>query len=135
MAIVKDTNRQEVILAFTPVILWSDLVDAAVAEAIEVPQNAIVVAGACIVSVAFNSVTSDELDVGEDETPDPNAYTAAIIDLQALGSTAIDVNLFKFTTQGNITVEMNGVGGSLSAGAFRLAVQYVVDGRAAFNQG
>lgn len=135
MPIVKQSGRQEVIAAFSQVIDWDDIVDAQVDAAIELPQNAIVVAGHVNVIMAFDSVTSDSLDVGEDITPDPNAYTASVINLQSAGVVALDLNHFKFTTQGNLTVEVNSVGGGLSAGSFQMIVQYVVDGRAAFNQG
>lgn len=127
MPLTKDTGRQWPIMAEVTV-NWDDLVDAAVTDAIEIPNNSTVVGGGVIVDTVFDSVTSDSLDVGD--SVDPNRYSASVVDLQALGYTALDLTGLKYTVGDDVTVEMNGVGGSLSAGSFRLQVWYMTEGRA-----
>lgn len=136
MSITKLAGRQEVI-STSPVTLSFDTLssDAAVAEAvIDLPANAIVVGGELIVDTAFDSTTSDVLDIGDGV--DDDEYTSSQIDLQTAGRTALTLTGYKYTTPDTIDVEWTaGSTGTATAGSARLIVQYIVDGRAAFSQG
>ena len=135
MAITKNPGRQEVIAANVTVTYDTLASDTAVAEAvIEVPAGAIVVGGFINVKTAFDSTTSDVLDIGD--SVDDDEYTATPVNLQSVGVTALDVTGYKYTTVDNIAVEWTaGSTGTATAGEAEIVVQYIVDGRAAFPQG
>lgn len=125
MAITKDINRQCVSVAMVD-INFGDLTSGADAAAITLPPNAIVVGGAVTVVTAFNSATSDVMDVGDAGSEnrylnDANIHTA--------GRTAL-VPTGYIHTGGDITVRWVGVSTAPSAGKVRLEVQYIQSGRA-----
>lgn len=135
MSVTLNPGRQEVIAAKIAVGYADIDSDTAGAEpVIQVPAGAIVVGGYVNVTEAFDSTTSDALDVGDGD--DDDRYSATPIDLQSTGVTALDVTGYKYTTQDTIDVEWTaGATGTATAGAFEIVVQYIVDGRAAFSQG
>jgi hypothetical protein len=126
MAITKNGNRQWPIVAKVDFI-WSDLTDATLEAAIDIPAGATVVGGGVTIDTAFDSATSDSIDIGDGD--DPNRYTASVVDAKAAGFTALDITGYTYTTLDTIDVEINSVGGGLSAGAGSLEVWYVLDGR------
>lgn len=135
MAITKDVNRQEVIAAKVTLTFATLASDAAVAEGIiQVPEGAIVVGGYINVKTAFDSTTSDVIDIGDGA--DDDRYTATPVDLTSLGVTALDVTGYQYTAQDNIDVEWTaGSTGTATAGEAEVVVQYIVAGRAAFSEG
>ncbi|NIQ14286.1 MAG: hypothetical protein GTO02_07745 [Candidatus Dadabacteria bacterium] len=136
MAITKLSGRQEVIASQPVTIAWDTLSsDAAVAEAVfDIPANAIIVGGGIVVDTAFNSTTSDVLDLGDGS--DDDRYTPTPINLQATGFTAWTVTGFKYTTADTIDLEWTaGAASTATAGSARLWLEYIVDGRAAFSEG
>lgn len=135
MAISKNSGRQEVIAAYVPLTFDTLASDAAVAEGVvQLPEGAIVVGGYVSVTTAFDSTTSDVLDVGD--SVDDDRYSATPIDLQTLGTTALDVTGFQTTAQGDIAVEWTaGSTGTATAGAALLTVLYIQSGRTAFSEG
>ncbi len=136
MAIRKVSGRQEVI-STSPLTLSFDTLandDGTVEAVVVVPQNAIVVGGSLTVDTAFDSTTSDVLDIGDGV--DPDRYTATPIDLTSTGRTALDLTDYKYTAQDTIDVGWTaGSTGTATAGSARLIVQYIIDGRAAFSHG
>lgn len=135
MAITKSPGRQEIVAA-RKVVAYSDPADdTGASEAlIEVPAGAIVIGGYVYVSTAFDSTTSDALDIGDGD--DVDRYTATPIDLQSTGVTALDVTGYKYTAQDNIDIQWTaGSTGTATAGQFEVVVEYIVEGRAAFSQG
>lgn len=106
---------------------------------LDLPPEAVVTGGQLIIDTAFDSATTDTLDVGftsTNDADDPDHYltggadngsTAQAIDLVPTGRSAIAVE--------QITVELTEAGASGSAGRARLIVEYVIAGRHNENQG
>lgn len=132
MAINKNSGRQELIVA-TVDFGFADLVSGVDLSALDLPRNAVVTGGDVVVTTAFNSATSDVLDVGDATVQNRYLNDA---NLAAVGRTALIATGFVTTaTQPAITVRWVGVGAAPTAGACRLTVHYYVKGRAAFAQG
>lgn len=129
MAITKDAGRQSRLVA-GPLTISYDTVatnDGTVEAVIDVPQNAIVVGGSFTVDTAFDSGTSDSLDIGDGG--DDDRYTSSAIDLQATGRTALTLTDYKYTAGDTIDIKYTAAGTAATAGSGRLFVEYVVDGR------
>jgi hypothetical protein len=132
MPIKKLSGRQELITAYVD-IGFADLVNGVAQAAIELPVNAVVVSGDAVATEAFNSVTSDVLDIGDDTVQNRYLNDANI---HALGRTPLIPTGFVTTaTQRNINVTWVAVGAAPTAGKVTVSVQYYVRGRAAFAQG
>lgn len=131
MAVTKNPARQEAVHAYVD-IAYGDLTSGTDHAAIEVPANAVVVEGAVVVSTAWNSATSDVLDVGDSGSQ--NRYKNDI-NIAATGLTAITPTGYKYTTKDNITVRWVGVSTAPTTGALRLRVSYIVIGKSEFTQG
>ena len=132
MSITKNSGRQELVAAYVDVAL-ADLATGVAQVAIDLPIGAVVVEGEVIVTEAFNSTSTDVLDVGYAGTGnayknDANIHTTGLVALVPTGyqHTA--------TTPAVKCTWVSG-GGTPTTGAFRLAVRYFVAGRAAFSQG
>lgn len=127
MPVTKDVGRQWPVYAEVTV-GFADLgLTGVVNDAIEIPNNSVVVAGGVVVDEVWDSGTSDQLDVGD--SVDPNRYTTSIIDLQALGYTALDITGFKYLVGDDVTLENNEVGAVPTQGILRLMVWYVTEDR------
>lgn len=128
--ITKNPARQEMVVAHVDV-SYSDLTSGADFNAIRVPQNAIVLGGAIIPLTAFNSATSDVLDVGDSgsENRYKNDANIAATSLVALVPTG-----YKYAAADWITVRWVGVSTAPSAGQFRLVVYYMQVGKSEFTQ-
>ena len=133
MTIAKKDSRQDILVAMVP-FTFADFTanDGTLEDAIELPQNAVVVGGGIVIDTAFNGTTSDTLTVGDSDVDD--RYKAGI-DAQATGYTALVPTAFKMLAQGNVGIGNTNVGGVATAGAGRLILEYVVDGRAHHTQG
>lgn len=134
MPITKNAGRQEIALAYVD-INFSDLAGSSGADvnALEVPPGAVVVGGAVTTLTAFNSATSDVLDVG-----DSGSQLRYLNDtnIHATGRAALVPTGYTHTASTrNITVRWVGVGAVPTAGKCRLEVQYYVENRANFTQG
>lgn len=124
MGIIMKSGRQTVLAANVD-IGFGDLVSGVAAAAVELPANSIVVGGGVAVNAAFNSATSDALVVSGVSSEALLASTS----IAATGWKALTPVGTKATAKGNITVTWTGVGAPPTAGALRLTVLYVVDGR------
>lgn len=131
MAITKDFNRQCVMSALVTIkfgdVAGSSGVDLA---AVAMPPNAIVVGGAVVVKTAFNSATSDVIDVGDAVTQnrylnDGNIHTTGVVALVPTGYVH---------PGGDLTVRWVGVSTVPTAGEVQLRVDYIVAGRGEFTQ-
>jgi hypothetical protein len=132
MTIKKNSGRQELIVA-TVDIGFADLVTGVDLSALDLPRNAVVTGGDVVVTTAFNSATSDVLDVGD--ASNENRYLNDA-NLAAAGRTVLVPTGFVTTaSEPAITVRWVGAGAAPTAGAVRLSVHYYVKGRAAFSQG
>lgn len=135
MAITKNAGRQEVIAAKLTV-TYADPAndDGTVEGAINVPAGAIVVGGYINVTTAFDSTTSDVVDVGDGV--DPDRYTASPVNLQSTGRTALTLTGYEYPATDDIDIGWTaGATGTATAGSFDLVVEYIVSDRAAFSQG
>lgn len=135
MAITKNAGRQEVVAAKITLTYSTLAADDGTSEGvIQVPEGATVIGGFINVKTAFDSTTSDALDIGDGD--DIDRYTATPIDLQSTGVTALDITGYQYTSQDDIDVQWTaGSTGTATAGEAEIVVQYVVDGRAAFPEG
>ncbi len=100
---------------------------------IDLPRNAVVLSGGLTVTEAFDSDTSDAVDVGDSGSA--TRYKSAG-DLQTLGRIALVPTGYLYTAEDSITVRWKRLAGDVAptAGSMRLDVKYIVKGRAAFTQ-
>lgn len=137
MPIKKLSGRQQVIAA-TADFKFSDLASGVYAPAVDVPGGAIVVGGHLAITEVFNSATDDKFSVGDQEGSDAavkTTYAALSADIATPGAIALVPTGKKYTKSGTVGVAWTGTGAAPTAGAGRLTVLYIVDGRAAFSQG
>lgn len=133
MPITKNPARQELIAAFVDINL-ADVVSNVAAPALDLPVGAVVVSGAFVTTEAWNSTTSDVMDVG-----DAGSATRYLTDgnIRALGARVplVPTGLVHDATNNTLRVTWTSGGGTPTTGKVRLEVQYYVRGRAAFTQG
>lgn len=137
MPIKKLSGRQQVIAA-TADFKFSDLASGVYASAVDVPGGAIVVGGHLAITEVFNSATDDKFSIGDQEGSDAavkTTYAALSADIATPGAIALVPTGKKYTKSGTVGVAWTGTGAAPTAGAGRLTVLYIVDGRAAFSQG
>lgn len=127
MAISQISGRQYPLIAKIP-FSFDDFESSGVAErALGLPGNATVIGGELVIETAFNSGTSDALDVGDGD--DVDRYAAGV-DAQTVARTALTLTGYKYTTPDSIDIIWTGVGAAPTAGAGYLLVEYVLDDRA-----
>lgn len=102
-------------------------------DVLELPPGAVVTKVAVVIDTAFDSVTSDTIDVGDASVADRYDST---VDAQAAGQNdGVPTGFETTSSEPNIQLTNTQVGGEGSAGAGRLIVEYVVAGRHNENQG
>lgn len=126
ISLQNSVGRQSPLVASITV-SYADLVDGVAEDAIQLPGGARITGGGVTVNTAFDSVTSDVLDVGDAGAGNRYLDNA---NLQAVGYTPLVPTGKTTTAPERVQVTMVGVGGGLSAGEFILDVEYVMDGRA-----
>lgn len=133
MPITKNSARQELIAAFVDINL-ADIANNVTQTALDLPINAVVVDGSLVTTEAWNSTTSDVMDVG-DATSAVRYLTDG--NIRALGARVPLVPTgFVHTSANNaLRVTWTSGGGTPTTGKVRLEVRYYVLGRAAFSQG
>lgn len=133
MPISKNPNRQELIVAHVDIGV-ADVVNNVAQAAIDLPVNAIVVDGSLVTTEAWNSTTSDVMDVGDVTTP-----TRYLTDgnIRALNARVplVPTGFVHTPTEKALTVTWTSGGGVPTTGKSRLEVRYYVKGRTAFSQG
>ena len=133
MPITKNPARQELIAAHVDINL-ADVVSNVAAPALDLPVGAVVVSGAFVTTEAWNSTTSDVMDVG-----DAGSATRYLTDgnIRALGARVplVPTGLVHDAANNTLRVTWTSGGGAPTTGKVRLEVQYFVKGRAAFTQG
>ena len=133
MPITKNSARQELITAFVDINL-ADVTTNVAANALDLPPNAVVVSGRLVTTEAWNSTTSDVLDVGDVATATRYLTDGNIRALAAVVP-LVPTGFIHTPTEKQLTVTWTSGGGSPTTGKVRLEVQYYVKGRAAFTQG
>lgn len=133
MPITKNSARQELICAHVNINL-ADVATNVAQAALDLPPGAVIVSGALVTTEAWNSTTSDVMDVG-----DATSATRYLTDgnIRALGARVplVPTGFVHTTTQPALTVTWTSGGGTPTTGKVRLEVQYYVIGRAAFSYG
>jgi hypothetical protein len=126
MPITKNKERQDLLVAWVDINL-ADVTSNVAAAAMALPVGAVVVSGQLITTEAWNSTTSDVMDVG-----DASSATRYLTDgnIRALGARVALVPT-GFTSVGDdLTVTWTSGGGSPTTGKARLEVVYFIKGRA-----
>lgn len=133
MPITKNTNRQTPITAFVDINL-ADIATNVAQAALDLPTGAVITSGALVTTEAWNSTSTDVMDVG-----DASSATRYLTDgnIRALGSRValVPTGFVHTTTQPALTVAWTSGGGTPTTGKVRLEVTYYVKGRASFSQG
>lgn len=133
MPIALNSARQELIAAFVDINL-ADIANNVAAPAIRLPVNAVVVGGALVTTEAWNSTSTDVMDVG-----DATTATRYLTDgnIRALGARVplVPTGFITTSAQPTLTVTWTSGGGTPTTGKVRLEVQYYIRGRAGFTQG
>ena len=131
MAITLDSDRQYALVAIVD-FTFADFTSGVATNAIQLPSDAVVTGGSFVIDTAFDSGTSDTFLIGD--TADADEYGSAI-DGQAVAATALVPTGVELTAGGYVTLTNTMVGTAVTAGAGRLIVEYVRDGRSNENQG
>ncbi len=116
-------------------IAFGDVPGAAEVAVLDLPPNAVVTNLIFAVDTSFSGGTTHDLDIGD--ASDPNRYGRVELDGAAgLSATQPVITGFKTTdSEPQITVSPVHVGGDPTAGAARLIVEYIIEGRHNENQG
>lgn len=136
MTITLNSNRQKPVFSHVD-IAFADLVNGVAAVAVVLPANAVITDGFIHVSTPFNSATTDVLDIGDAVTA--NRYGAGL-NLKTAGRQAITLTGLQTVQNPGantclVNVKWTGTGAAPTAGVFRLALEYIVIGRAEFTTG
>jgi hypothetical protein len=124
MAVTKPSGRQDVLAAIAE-FTYADYTSGTAEAIIALPSDAIVVGGHLVVTVAWDSATSATGTIGD--TDDDDEYAAGI-DMKSAALTALTPTGVKLGAGKNIVFKVTDVGAP-GAGAARLVVEYVRDGR------
>lgn len=129
MAVTKNPGRQYPLYAEKE-ILFSDLTAAVAAEVIDLPVNAVVVAGGAFVDTADAASTTLVYDVGDTDTGD--LYVTDLDGKTANESEQFDVTELgkKYPNGGAITVTRAHTGSAPTAGKLRVWAAYLILDRA-----
>lgn len=133
MTISKNAARQELIHAWVDINL-ADVTSTVALAVMDLPVNAVVVSGRLVTTEAWNSTSTDVMDVG-DVTTATRYLTDGNIRALAAAVALVPTGFVTTATQPELTVTWTSGGGSPSTGKVRLEVQYYVKGRAAFSEG
>jgi len=132
MTIKLVSDRQYELTAIVPFTL-ADFGASGVAEnAVELPSDAIVTGGDLVIDVAFDSVTTDAIAVGD---TDSVARYVAAADAKVVASTAIVPTGIQLGAGKYVTLQWTGVGGGTTTGAGRVILKYIRQSRSNENQG
>lgn len=132
-AFKKQSGRQQPIFAYAD-FDFSQLVSGTFKGLIELPAQAVIIAGALVTYTAFNSATSDVAVVGDSGTT--NRYKASATIAAAARQVITATGLIVVTAVTRlIGIVWTGVSTAPTAGAGTLEIEYYVRGRAQFAQG
>jgi hypothetical protein len=133
MPITKNSGRQSPIDAYVDINL-ADVTNGVDVNAIELPPGAVVTDGSLVTTEAWNSTTSDVMDVG-DVTVQNRYLNDGNIRALAARVPLVPTGFVTTATQRWLTVRWVSGGGVPTTGKVRLHVRYYVDKRAEFSQG
>lgn len=131
MPITKNAARSDIKWATVDINL-ADVVTAVDQAAIALPQNAEIIMGHTVTTEAWNSTSTDVLDVGDSGSQNRYLNDGNI---RALGARVPLVPTgYVYTQPGNVTVRWTSGGGTPSTGKVRLEVGYIIHGRSIATQ-
>jgi hypothetical protein len=127
MPITKNTERQSTLLAWVDINLADVATNVQSNVAIDLPVGAVILSGQLITTEAWNSTTSDVMDVG-----DASSATRYLTDgnIRALGARVPLVPTGFISTGEGLRVTWTSGGGTPTTGKVRLEVEYYIKGRA-----
>lgn len=116
-------------------IAFGDVLGATETPVLDLPPNAVITGFLFVVDTSFSGGTTHDLDIGD--ASDPNRYGRVELDGSAGPSATQPVpSGFKTTnSEPQLSVSPVHVGGDPTAGAARLIVEYIIEGRHNENQG
>lgn len=126
MTEIKNAGRQSPLVAevaFT----FEDLVSAVAKAAADLPAGATVVGGEVIIDTAWDTGTTDVLDIGDG---DNGSRYANDVNLKATGRTALTLTGYKYAAADTVDLTKTAVGTAPTQGAGRLHLHYIISGRA-----
>jgi len=132
MAITKNVARQCPVAAFVDINL-ADVVTNVAADALVLPPGAVVLSGQLITIEAWNSTTSDVLDVG-DATTAARYLTDGNIRALAARVALVPTGFVHTASNNTLKVTWTSGGGTPTTGKVRLEVLYYIQGRSEFTQ-
>ena len=121
MAITLNPARQTALVAEVS-FSWADLTANTGEAAINLPSGAVVTGGAFIVDTAVTGTGTNTVKVG-DSTDDDRYKTGGS------ATAALSVTGFRYPNGGSVLITLNSGSTSITAGAGRLVVEYIVEGR------
>lgn len=131
MSITKDSGRQDVACAIVP-FTYADFASGVFQAAIELPLGAIVIGGAVAITTAFNSATTDLLDVGISTSTEKYG---ANFNVHATGSFPLTGLAQKEANQIDMGLTWTGTGAAPTAGVGSLVVMYAKAKKVEWSQG
>ena len=126
MAITKNSDRQCVLVASVD-FTYADLTSGSQDAAINMPPGSSVIGGRLVIETAFNSATSDVAIVGDGADDNRYLASASIAATGIIGTWL--VTGYEYTAADTIDIQWTGTGAAPTAGAGRLEVEYIIDGR------
>lgn len=131
MATTNVNVGRQTVLAAKREFTISDLAEGVATPLIYLKPGTRILRGFLDITEAFDSTSTDTIDVGDTETPDPDRYTDSPISVHTTGLTALNAPKADavIATAEAITITWESGGGSPTAGAGVLYVEYVEDAR------
>lgn len=126
MAITKNSNRQMPLYAYVDINMTDLTSDTASDVVMDLPPNSVVISGRLVTTEAWNSTSTDVIDVG-----DATSATRYLSNgnIRALGAVVALVPTGFVSTGEGLKVTWTSGGGSPTTGKVRLEVMYFVVGR------
>ena len=115
---------------------FEDIPGAVLVNLAEIPQGSVITSGAVFIETAFSGGTTHDAEFGD--VDDIDRYSGTIVELDAAGIPTNDFTVDSSKTASNdvfLTITPVHTGGNPTAGAARLLVDYVTDGRHNENRG
>lgn len=132
MPITKKPGRQKKMTASVD-FTYADVASGVYAPAVDLPLNSVVTGGSLFITTLFNSATTDQFSVGSQlgsASAVATTYAAQTADVTATGRAAALVPTGVKTTEAStVGVVWTGAGAAPTAGAGKLVVDYIIDGK------
>lgn len=123
-------GRQYPLVAYQEFTL-AELTSGSNVPAIKLPAGSIVTGGMVVITTAFNSGTTDGLDIGDGTLATRYASVSDALNALSAGLyTALVPTGYQYTAVDTIDIKWTGAGTAATTGAGYLLVEYITEGRA-----